>query len=86
MTYEPAGVTVINMKLEQSDFRTETAGSLPGRVPVTPLAQLSSLHPLRAKMLERAPWARPNTKMKARTFIAICAEGQVQMRLIYIYK
>jgi hypothetical protein len=75
-------VTVINIKLEQSDLRTETAGSLPGRVPVTPLAQLSALHSLRAKKLEKTPCARPKAKVQYRTFILVIADGKMK---IYLY-
>lgn len=65
-------MTVINMKLEQSSLRIDTSGNLPGRVPVTALAQLSALHSLRSKTLERAPWARPRARMQEKTFIVIC--------------
>lgn len=75
-------MTVINIKLEQSDLRTETAGSLPGRVPVTPLAQLSALHSLRAKMLDKTPLVRPRAKMQYRTFIFATADGKM---MIYLY-
>jgi hypothetical protein len=43
-TYEVAGVTVTNIKLEQSSMREVTSGSLPDRVPVTALAQLLASH------------------------------------------
>lgn len=63
---------MVNMKLEQSAMRTDTAGSFPGRVPVTALAQLSALQALRARILERTPWARPKAMIQDRTFIARC--------------
>jgi hypothetical protein len=40
---EVAGVTVTTMKLEQSLAREVMSGTLPGRVPVTALAQLLAL-------------------------------------------
>lgn len=60
------------MKLEQSSMRTDTAGSLPGRVPVTALAQLSALQSVCVRILEKVPWARPKAMMQDRTFIARC--------------
>jgi hypothetical protein len=42
-TNEVAGVTVTTMKLEQSLAREVMSGTLPERLPVTPLAQLLAL-------------------------------------------
>lgn len=43
-TYDVAGVTVTNMKLEQSFIREVMSGIFPVRVPVTARAQLLALH------------------------------------------
>lgn len=63
--YEVAGVTVTNMKLEQSAMREVTSGILPVRVPVTALAQLLASHPEE----ESTTSVMAKASMKERNFI-----------------
>ncbi len=63
--YEVAGVTVTNMKLEQSAMREVTPGILPVRVPVTVLENLLASYPEE----ESTTGVMAKASMKERNFI-----------------
>jgi hypothetical protein len=80
-THKVAGVTVVIMKVEQSDSREVRGGWRLVLVPRICRRQLFALHPERLKMLEKAPGVVAKARARNEIFILEAKSRQNRGRI-----